>query len=317
MEKIAIVLCNLGGPCCNQAIEPFLFNLFYDPAIINLPNPFRRFLAGFISSRRRKEATHIYNQIGGGSPILANTYAQAQALQTSLNNQSDDQSWRVFVYMRYSYPFIEDVMSQLEIYNPDRVVLLPLYPQYSTTTSKSSIEQFSQYYKLPAPLHIIESYPEEEGFISAYQELIRNSFTKLKDDKQPIILFSAHGIPLNRIKKGDPYQKHVVITATKIMENIGIPFKEWHVCYQSKVGPLKWLEPSTVDLITKHSQLGRSIMVVPLSFVSEHSETLVELDIEYGNLAKTLGAHDYVRVPTVSQNNHFISGLTHLIAKAL
>lgn len=312
MEKVAVVLCNLGGPCCNQAIEPFLYNLFYDPAIINLPNPFRKLLAKFISNKRKQEAYHIYNQIGGGSPILANTYKQAQALQNILESEGKSKTWRIFIYMRYSFPGINDVMTQLEHYNPDKVILLPLYPQYSTTTTKSSIKQFQENYKLSAPLHIVESYPDQKDFIDSYRTLIQESFNNATIQDPPIILFSAHGIPLNRIKKGDPYQKHVELTATKIMEKIDISYKEWLICYQSKVGPLKWLEPSTSDMITKYAKDGQPIMVVPLSFVSEHSETLVELDIYYQKLAKDLGAKQYIRVPTVSTDKQFINGLAKL-----
>lgn len=310
--KTAVIIYNLGGPCCTQAIQPFLFNLFNDPAIISLPNPFRGWLAKFISSRRMKKASKIYDKMGGGSPILPETYSQAKALEESLSTEGE---YKVFVYMRYSYPDIQDTINAVEMYKPDRIITVPLYPQYSTTTTESSITQWDQESTkstLPKATHIV-SYETNEHFINAYTDLLLKAYKPVKA-KNPIILFSAHGIPLNRVAKGDPYEKHVNLSTKAIMQNL--PDAEYLVCYQSKVGPLKWLGPSTEESIEKYSEAKRSIILVPVSFVSEHSETLVELDIDYKELATSHGAESYIRVPTVRTHPEYIKCLKQLVLEA-
>ncbi len=305
--KIAIVLFNLGGPCCQIQVKSFLFNLFYDKSIISLPNPFRYMLSSLISKTRNKKATHIYNQLGGGSPILKNTYEQAKALKSSLKNKTNE--YEVFLYMRYSYPCINNLKDELALYNPDKVILLSLYPQYSTTTTKSSVELYIKEGLLQKyQTAFIEEYHKHPLFIQAYSELL-SEYTKGLTD--PIILFSAHGIPINRINKGDPYQKHIETSSTEIAKNF--PGAEWLICYQSKVGPLKWLGPSTETMIEKFSKAKRNIVVLPISFVSEHSETLVELDIEYKELALSLGAASYTRIPAVATHPKYIECLKDLV----
>ncbi len=302
--KRAVILFNLGGACCPSGVKPFLFNLFSDPAIIGLPNPFRTWLASFISSRREHEARDIYNQIGGGSPILANTYAQAKALESELATLEG--RTQVFLCMRYSYPRIDDTLAQLAEYKPDEVVFLSLYPQYSTTTVSSSVKEWNELALDYPNARIIESYHDDELFIASYSDLLQNAIQGVEN---PIILFSAHGIPLNRIKRGDPYQIQIEESSRLIMEKLNAQDCEYQVCYQSKVGPLKWLEPSTEQLVRKYSAQNRNIVVLPISFVSEHSETLVELDIQYKQLAMECGAKSYIRVPTVSVHPLFIKCL--------
>lgn len=308
--KTAVVIYNLGGPCCNTGIQPFLFNLFNDPAIISLPNPFRGWLAKFISSRRMEKATKIYNKIGGGSPILQETYDQASALQKELDKAGD---YKVFVYMRYSYPEIPDVVDAVNLYNPDRIITLPLYPQYSTTTTTSSIKQWDEYTGGNKTVHI-HSYETHPDFVNAYKELLLVEYEKVKD-KNPVILFSAHGIPQNRVDKGDPYEKHVNASSNAIIEAAGLKSVEHVVCYQSKVGPLKWLTPATDKVIEQYAKDGRAIILLPVSFVSEHSETLVELDMDYKDMALELGAASYNRVSTVRTNKEYIKCLKDLVLK--
>ena len=309
--KTAVILFNMGGPCCAGKVEPFLFSLFNDKFIINLPNPLRYLLAKLISTLRNKKATQIYQNLGGGSPILYNTYQQAQALQEVL-----DDSYKVFVYMRYSYPNVFDVIDNVKEYSPNKIILLPLYPQYSTTTTKSSIELWLTQAKeqgLNILTCVIQSYEDHPHFIAAYTTLLMNEYKKALPLGKPVVLFSAHGIPLNRIEKGDPYQNHIQKSVQAIVSELNIPDLEYEICYQSKVGPLKWLEPYTEILIEKYAKLNRVIIVLPIAFVSEHSETLVELDIDYRRLAMAKGAKGYLRVPALGINKHFISCLKDLV----
>jgi ferrochelatase len=315
--KVAVVLYNLGGPCCSIGIEPFLYHLFSDKAIINLPNPFRKWLAKLISSRRTPKANGIYAKLGGRSPILEQTYAQAKALEQALEGQS--KSFSVFTYMRYSYPTVDDVIDQLELYKPDKIVLVSLYPQYSTTTTTSSETLWQQRVKergMRAPTSYVSSYPQHPLFASAYAQLLKDTLQQCVHPN-PVVLFSAHGIPLNRIKAGDPYEQHVHQSVQAILQAINIPDLEHRICYQSKVGPLRWLDPSTEHLIEQYAKDRRAIIVLPVAFVSEHSETLVELDIEYQELALAHGVAQYLRVQTVGVHPLYIQCLKELVLEAL
>ena len=319
MKKIAVVLYNLGGPCCGSQVQPFLFNLFYDRAIIALPNPFRYLLANLISSRRKEKAQGIYNQLGGGSPILAETYAQSVALENALSGHEDYQ-FETFVYMRYAYPFFEDVASNVQKFDPDEIILLPLYPQYSTTTTKSSIDLWKLHesdFGFDTKTKYVYSYETEPNFIKSYAELLRSQLKKAKELGKPIVFFSAHGIPLNRIQKGDPYQKHVEASVAHIIKHFEKDEFDYVICYQSKVGPLKWLTPATEQCILEAAQANRSIVVVPVSFVSEHSETLVELDIQYKDLALENGAKGYFRVPASGIEPSYIECLKQVVLKEI
>ncbi|MFN8833547.1 MAG: ferrochelatase [Alphaproteobacteria bacterium] len=319
VKKIAVVLYNLGGPCCGAQVKPFLFNLFYDRAIISLPNPFRYFLANLISSSRREKAQGIYNQIGGGSPILAETYAQSIALKQALSSHAE-YHFETFVYMRYAYPFFEDVASSVQKFDPDEIILLPLYPQYSTTTTKSSIDLWQEnatIFGFDDKTKYITSYETEPNFVKSYAELLKPQLDEAKKLGRPIVLFSAHGIPLNRIQKGDPYQKHVEASVAEILKHLNQDEFDYLVCYQSKVGPLKWLAPPTEDCILEAAKENRSIVVVPVSFVSEHSETLVELDIQYKELALENGAKGYFRVPASGIEPHYIECLKQVVLKEI
>ena len=309
--KIAIILFNLGGPDSLDAVQPFLRNLFSDPAIITLPSWLRLPLANFIARRRTPKARGIYEKIGGGSPILGQTEAQARALEEALGTEHE---WRGYVCMRYWHPMTERVVQSVKRFAPDRIVLLPLYPQYSTTTTASSFAAWKKAANFKVPTVEIESYPTEPGFIRASLELVKQGLAEVGDGPKRV-LFSAHGLAEKVIKRGDPYQRQVEQTAAAIADHLdGV---DWSVCYQSRVGPLKWIGPSTDAEVKRAAADKRAIVLYPLSFVSEHSETLVELDIEYRQLAEQAGAPKYVRVPTVGTHPQFICGLANLVQAAL
>ncbi|MCW5773868.1 MAG: ferrochelatase [Rhodospirillaceae bacterium] len=317
MSKLAVVLFNLGGPDKPEAVEPFLFNLFNDPAIIGAPGLVRRPLARFIARRRAPVARDIYARLGGGSPILVNTQAQARSLEMHLRLRN--QTVKVFVSMRYWHPFADDAARAVAAFAPDRIVLLPLYPQYSSTTTASSLGSWHKAARkagLTAETRAVCCYPAEKGFVLALAEGIRDKLDRWNGAK-PRILFSAHGLPKKVIKRGDPYQWQVERTAGAVMAALAGAVDDWVVCYQSRVGPLEWIGPSTEQEIRRAGADGVPVFVVPLSFVSEHSETLVELDIEYRHLADEARVPGYVRVPTVSANVTFIDGLADLVERAL
>ncbi len=306
--KTAVILFNLGGPDNLDAVELFLFNLFYDPAIIRLPKPLRYLVAKLISKKRTPIAQEIYRKIGGSSPILKNTEEQARALEELLTGS------RVFTVMRYSNPRSNEMVRQVKSYNPDQIILLPLYPQFSTTTSKSSIDDWNieaEKIGLKVPTRTLCCYYNEEQFIDAHVDLIRPYYERAKE-RAPRILFSAHGLPEKIIKSGDPYQWQVERTVESVVAKLGITDLDYNICYQSRVGPLKWIGPSTDQEIMRAGKEGKIIILVPIAFVSEHSETLVELDIEYRKLAVENGALDYLRVPALGTSWYFIEALKSL-----
>ena len=309
--KVAIILFNLGGPDSLDAVQPFLRNLFGDPAILRLPSLIRRPLASFLARRRTAKAQGIYAKIGGSSPILGQTEAQARALEERLGGEHE---WRGYVCMRYWHPMTEAVVRSVERFAPDRIVLLPLYPQFSTTTTASSFKEWNDVATFKVPTTTIESYPTEPGFIAASVELVKQGLADAGAGPKRL-LFSAHGLPERVIKAGDPYQGQVEQTANAIAEAIG--GLDWSICYQSRVGPLKWIGPSTDAEVRRAGADRVGVVVYPLSFVSEHSETLVELDIDYRHLAGEVGVPIYVRVPTVGTHPLFIEGLARLVRHAL
>ncbi|MBC8240276.1 MAG: ferrochelatase [Alphaproteobacteria bacterium] len=320
MPRIAVVLFNLGGPDNLDAVKPFLRNLFSDPAIITAPAPVRWFLARLISARRAGHARAIYAKIGGSSPIRTQTEKQARALEVAL---ADLGTVKAFPCMRYWHPFSDQVARAVLEFAPDEVVLLPLYPQFSTTTSGSSINDWRRAAKstgLRAPERTICCYARDAGFVAAQVALLA-PLLRAAMDKGPVrLLLSAHGLPKKIIARGDPYQWQVEQTCASIVAGLaesGFMDLDWRVCYQSRVGPLEWIGPATEDEITKAGGDGVAVVLAPVAFVSEHSETLVELDIDYRYLADTSGVSDYVRVPTVGIHAHFIEGLAAMTRKAL
>jgi len=309
VKKTAVVLFNLGGPASQEEVKPFLYSLFSDPAIISLPNPFRSILAYFIARNRLKETQAIYAHLGGGSPLLKNTKAQATALQTELGD-----GYRTFVAMRHAAPKMQATFHEVKDYDPQEVILLPLYPQYSTTTTESFLKGWNKVAKgWMTPTHFVSSYPTQNDFIEATRVLTVPHYEKAKTQGEPMVLFTAHGLPEKIIKRGDPYQGHVEKTVQSLIEKLEISSKEVVLCYQSRVGLLKWIGPSTEEEVLKAAQERKPLVVVPVSFVSEHSETLVELDITYRNLALSHGCPAYYRVETVQTHPSFIRCLATLV----
>lgn len=311
--KLAVVLFNLGGPDRIEAVEPFLRNLFRDPAIIPLPALLREPLAWLIARRRGPVAREIYEKIGGRSPILEETEAQARALEAALSGHEA----RVFIAMRCWHPFSDRAAAEVARWKPDRVVLLPLYPQYSTTTTASSLddwERASRKAGLKAHQTAVCCYPDLPGFIEALAALTRATMAKTKPGIAYRLLLSAHGLPKRVIASGDPYQSQVERTAAALVERLGTT--DWIICYQSRVGPLEWIGPATDAEIRRAGSEGKGVIVVPVAFVSEHSETLVELDIEYAKLAHEAGVPDYLRVPVVGVRREFIDALAGLVLEA-
>lgn len=309
--KTAVVLFNLGGPDSLEAVQPFLFNLFNDKSIINLPQPLRYIVAGYISSKRAGVAKEIYEEMGGKSPILDLSREQAYALEKELALKGE---FRTFVAMRHWHPFIHETVTEVKEYNPDKVILLPLYPQFSTTTTASFFNEWQAQAKklgLNVPHHPVCCYPSDNHFITAHAQLIKTSYDAAAKFGTPRILFSAHGLPLRTIRGGDPYQWQVEKTVASIMRILGD--LDHIICFQSRVGKLKWLEPTTLDEIARAVKDNVPVVVVPVSFVSEHSETLVELDVEYRRIANKMHIPYYARVPALGTHPEFIQALAWLV----
>jgi ferrochelatase len=312
--KRAVVLFNLGGPDSPDAVWPFLFNLFNDPAIIDLPGWIRWAVAALISGRRAKTARAIYDHIGGQSPILEMTQAQADALQGALQTGGDET--KVFIAMRYWHPMTEAAVQAVLEFGPDEILLLPLYPQYSTTTTQSSLDKWQRGARaagLTAPSYGICCYPAEPGLIAAQARLLGAALAKGAGDQPMRVLFSAHGLPETIVAKGDPYPEQIAMTAAAIAAAAGLADADWVICYQSRVGRLKWIGPSLDEALADAARDAIGVAVLPIAFVSEHSETLVELDIEYAEMAAQLGIKPYHRVPAVGVEPEFIDGLANLV----
>jgi len=313
--KKAVILFNLGGPDKIENVEPFLFNLFNDPAILNLPTFLRYPLAKLISNRRAPVAKKIYAELGGSSPILKLTKEQSSVLEIKLNQSQTEDEYKCFIIMRCWNPRAKDVIKDVQLYSPDEVILMPLYPQYSAATSGSSIKEWKDVCK-KNNYHVKTSticcYPTDQNFINAHTKEIIEKINDLKNFK---LIFSAHGLPEKNIKKGDPYQWQVEQSVKKIVENLNDENLDWILSYQSRVGPLKWIGPSTENIIIENSKIGKHIVLVPIAFVSEHSETLVELDIEYKEIADANGCKNYTRVPALGINEDFIRAMSELIIK--
>jgi len=309
-----VVLLNLGAPDSTAAVRPFLVSLFNDPAIITLPQPLRRLLAALIAHRRAPVARAIYERLGGGSPLLANTRAQAAALGKWLG-----EAYRVFVAMRHWHPLSSETAAAVKAWGADDIVLLPLYPQFSTTSTGSSFAAWHEAAAavgLAAPHRAICCYPDDPGFIAALIGDIQQAIAQWPKEEPYRLLFSAHGLPQKTVAAGDPYQWQVERTVAALRAALGATARDSAICYQSRVGPLAWLEPATDAEIRRagHDRVG--VIIVPVAFVSEHSETLVELDVEYRHLAESAGVPRYVRVPAVGTASDFIAGLARLVQNA-
>lgn len=316
--RLAVVIFNLGGPDSPEAIQPFLFNLFNDPAILRLPNPLRWCLAKLISWRRAPTSKDIYKLVGGQSPLLAYTEDQAAALKAEIEGFADHVE--VFIFMRYWHPMVEEAVSKIKAFNPDRIVMLPLYPQFSTTTTGTSLKVFAkeaQHQGLTAKRHTICCYPLHHGFLDATVANIKAAMDEARQHGTPRLLLSAHGLPERTVKAGDPYQWQMEQTSKAIADALDQPDLDWVTCYQSRVGPVKWIEPYTEDEVRRAGEEGVPVVIAPIAFVSEHVETLVELDIEFRELAEEAGVPHFSRVPAVAADSTFIRGLGDLVRVAL
>lgn len=313
-SRTAVILFNLGGPDCKDSIRPFLINFFMDKNIIRAPYPVRFFVSRLIAHKRsKKEAGTSYGLLGDKSPLLDNTNAQADALQAVLG-----EGFKTFVCMRYWHPMAAEIAQKVKEYNPDKIVLLPLYPQYSTTTTRSSLQEWNracQAIHLDSPTSLACCYPTDNGFVKASADLIRTAYDqfKAKHGLTPRLLFSAHGLPEKIVKAGDPYQWACEESARGIASATGIDNLDWSICYQSRVGPLKWIGPSTEEALNQAASDKVPVLIYPHAFVSEHVETLVEIDIEYRHLAHEIGIPAFEKVPTVGTHPAFIAGLADMV----
>ena len=315
-RKIAVVLFNLGGPDTEKDVQPFLKNLFRDPAIIGAPLPVRWFLARLISSTRAPSVKKNYAMMdaGGGSPLLPETKIQAEALTGALAKRYPEDEVRCFIGMRYWHPFTEEAAAEVKAWGADGVVLLPLYPQFSTTTTGSSLTAWKKAYK--QPVKTVCCYPFAEGLITAHVERIMEAHKRAGEPGNVRLLLSAHGLPEKIVKDGDPYQWQCETMADMIAGRVP---SDWEVvaCYQSRVGPLKWIGPPTEECIAEAADEGKNILIAPIAFVSEHIETLVELGEEYRLVAEQHGAPSYTRVEAVGVHEEFISMLADQVQDAL
>jgi ferrochelatase len=316
-QRSAVVLFNLGGPDSLEAVRPFLYNLFADPDIFKLPLGFltQKPFAWLISTRRTPAAEHGYAALGGKSPLLENTQKQAAALQRELGIDFD-----VHICMRYWHPMTPAVVAELKRGDYARVVLLPLYPQYSVTTTGSSYNEFQrecrhQHY---APrVAFVRQWYDHPDFLAAIVEAIAAEAKKLPEPEPERIelLFSAHGLPQKIVDAGDPYEQQVRATYEAARAMLGWPHTT--LCYQSRVGPLKWLQPYTEDVIRQKAADGaRQLLVYPIAFVSDHVETLYELGIQYAEKARSLGVPHYRVVPALNAHPRLIAALTSLVQGA-
>ena len=317
--RVAVVLFTLGGPDRPESIRPFLVNLFSDPAILRVPAFVRPWLARVIAYARVKAATANYAILGGKSPLLELTRAQAAALEAAL----PEYDAKCFVAMRYWHPFSEKVAREVMAWRPERVLLLPLYPQYSTTTTGSSLTEWraaAAKVGLTAPTTALCCYHSDPGFAAATAAIVRRSYDAARAEigGAPLrVLFSAHGLPESIVRAGDPYQFQIGRTVAAVRARLGIPDLDWAICFQSRATPQQWITPSTETEIERAAHDHTAILAVPIAFVSEHSETLVELDVEYREVAEKAGVPGYFRAPTQNADSGFIAALADLARMSL
>lgn len=322
MGRVGVLLLNLGGPEQLDDVRPFLFNLFADPEIIRLPFPWlQRPLAWLISSSRAKQSQANYQQIGGGSPLRRITEEQAEALKQVLADQGTEAT--IYIGMRYWYPFTEEAVAQIKRDGIEKLVVLPLYPHFSISTSGSSFRLLERLWlEDPALQRIVytavPSWYDRPGYIAAMADLIAQELNKLANPDQAHIFFSAHGVPVSYVEEvGDPYQREIEHCTELIMQTLNRP-NPHTLAYQSRVGPVEWLQPYTEDAIEQLAHQGvQDLVVVPISFVSEHIETLQEIDMEYREIAHEAGIPGFHRVPALNTHPRFITDMADMVTEAL
>jgi protoporphyrin/coproporphyrin ferrochelatase len=315
-KKIAVVLFQLGGPDTLAAVEPFLYNLFCDPDIINFPGSFlaRKPLAKLISTTRSKAVRQRYAEIGGGSPIRRLTEQQARALEVALRPHI---SARTIIAMRYWHPDTKEAIRELEGAPFDELVLLPLYPHYSFATTSSSLKEWDRLYKAKVPVHVIDHFFDHPDYVAAIVERINTVLDNVRNPEEIHLVFSAHGLPLRLVETGDPYPRHIEATVELVRE-LGAWPNPHVLCFQSKVGPQKWLEPSLVGTIEEMA--GKKIkrmLVIPISFVTDHIETLHEINIEAREEAESLGVTDFHLMPALNDSPPLIRALADLVLRSV
>ena len=316
--KLGVVLFQLGGPDSLESIEPFLYNLFCDPDIIDFPfaKLARKPLAKLISTSRARHVAHHYAEIGGKSPILDFTRRQAEALERELRRDVDA---KVAIAMRYWNPLTGAAIDEIAAFAPDDIVLLPLYPQYSKTTTGSSVNEWNRRFHPNGwrpNVHLIETFFEDSAYLDSVVAGINACLAGSGGLADLDIVFSAHSVPIAVIEAGDPYQRHIERTVDLVWERGAWPSRR-HVCYQSKVGASKWLRPSMHETVKKLAAAGsKHVLVVPISFVSDHVETLHEIDIEHREQARELGIADYRMMPGLNDSPAFIAALAGLVKRA-
>lgn len=322
MGRVGVLLLNLGGPDKLEDVGPFLYNLFSDPEIIRLPFRWlQKPLAWFIASRRTKTSQQNYKQIGGGSPLRRITEAQGEALKAQLSDLG--QAANVYVGMRYWHPYTEEAIALLTQDKIDKLVILPLYPQFSISTSGSSFRLLERLWQEDPKLQsldytVIPSWYKQPSYLQAMAELIRQELEQCPNPDQAHVFFSAHGVPKSYVEEaGDPYQQEIEECTALIMQTLNRP-NAHTLAYQSRVGPVEWLQPYTEDALKELGAQGvKDLVVVPISFVSEHIETLQEIDIEYREVAEEAGIHNFRRVPAPNTHPVFIRALADLVIDAL
>jgi protoporphyrin/coproporphyrin ferrochelatase len=320
-ERIGVMLFNLGGPETLDDVRPFLFNLFSDPDIIRLPwRGMQKPLAWLISTQRHKKSRGYYEKIGGGSPLRRITDEQARALEASLMRSGIDA--RVYVAMRYWNPYTEEALEQISRDRITRLIVLPLYPQFSVSTTGSSLNRLNALLEGNGGglrVEVVRDWHEEPGYISALADMIKGELAGFPDTQPSSthLVFSAHSVPVSYIDKGDPYLDQIQRTVALVLDRLGGEHAHT-LCFQSKVGPVKWLQPATDTAIRKLAAEGvNQALLVPISFVSEHIETLYELDILYRDLAREVGLPHYRRVPALNCRPDFIDALAGIVRRAL
>jgi len=316
-RRVGIVLFQLGGPDTLEAIEPFLYNLFCDPDIIDFPfaRIGRKPLAKLISTTRARKVQHHYATIGGGSPIRRHTERQARALETHLRSRGMDA--HCFVAMRYWHPFTAEAIEQLRAAECDEVVLLPLYPQYSSTTTGSSLNEWRRLFCDDVPVHRVETFYRDPLYLEAVAEKVNEALARFPFSNRPEIVFSAHSVPMSVIEKGDPYKRQIEETVQLLMERGGWS-NPHRLCYQSKVGASRWLQPSLRQTLQNLSaERVREVCVVPVAFVSDHVETLGEIDHEAREQAQRLGVVQFEMSAGLNDSPRFIQALGQIVQKTL
>jgi ferrochelatase len=310
--KTAVFLMNLGGPRTLDEVEPYLYELFSDPLVVSAPfGPFRKLFARLVSRFRAPSSAEKYALIGGGSPLVEGTQAQGRALTAALGPE-----FTVHLAMRCGHPNTEEGVRDALAAGAGRAVSLPLYPQFANATTTSSLREMRRVWPRDRPLFEVCSYHDHPGYLDAVAATLREALAKVSTGNRDraLVVFSAHGIPMSQVRKGDSYPREIESSARGVAERCGLA--SWQVTYQSKVGPARWLGPDTIAFLEANAR-GRAVVTVPIAFVSEHLETLYDLDILAAEAAKSGGAVEYHRAAAVGDRPAFAAALADVVRRTL